>query len=136
MSDFKFEAWPTEYRQINQYFGQNPHNYAQFGLPGHEGLDLMAPTGSKVFAVAPGTVRVVNTSATNHNYGIHVRVDHADGWQTIYGHMQQTTVQVGQPVKAGDQLGLADNTGNSFGSHLHLTLKRPNATYTDNSGTK
>jgi hypothetical protein len=136
MSDFKFEAWPTEYRQINQYFGQNPHNYAQFGLPGHEGLDLMAPTGSKVFAVAPGTVRVVNTSATNHNYGIHVRVDHADGWQTIYGHMQQTTVQVGQPVKAGDQLGLADNTGNSFGSHLHLTLKRQNATYTDNSGTK
>ncbi|MCB8981251.1 MAG: peptidoglycan DD-metalloendopeptidase family protein [Ardenticatenaceae bacterium] len=136
MSDFKFEAWPTEYRQINQYFGQNPHNYAQFGLPGHEGLDLMAPTGSKIFAVAPGTVRFVNTSATNHNYGIHVRVDHADGWQTIYGHMQQATVRVNQPVKAGDQLGLADNTGNSFGSHLHLTLKRQNASYTDSSGTK
>jgi hypothetical protein len=136
MSDFKFEAWPTEFRQINQYFGQNPHNYAQFGLPGHEGLDLMAPTGSKIFAVAPGTVRVVHTQANTHNYGIHVRVDHADGWQTIYGHMQQATARVGQPVKAGDQLGLADNTGNSFGSHLHLTLKRQNSSYTDNTGTK
>lgn len=136
MSDFKFEVWPTEFRQINQYFGQNPHNYAQFGLPGHEGLDLMAPTGSKIFAVAPGTVRVVNTQANNHNYGIHVRIDHVDGWQTIYGHMQQATVRVGQPVKAGDQLGLADNTGNSFGSHLHLTLKRVNQSYTDTSGTK
>ncbi|WP_420631612.1 peptidoglycan DD-metalloendopeptidase family protein [Candidatus Leptofilum sp.] len=136
MSDFKFEAWPTEFRQINQYFGQNPQNYAQFGLPGHEGLDLMAPTGSRIFAVAPGTVRVVNTSPTGHNYGIHVRVDHKDGWQTIYAHMQRANVRVGQPVKAGDQLGLADNTGNSFGSHLHLTLKRQNSSYTDNSGTK
>jgi hypothetical protein len=136
MTDFKFEAWPTEFRQINQYFGQNPHNYAQFGLPGHEGLDLMAPTGSKIFAVAPGTVRVVHTQANTHNYGIHVRVDHADGWQTIYGHMQQATARVGQTVKAGDQLGLADNTGNSFGSHLHLTLKRQNSSYTDKTGTK
>ncbi|MCB8928325.1 MAG: M23 family metallopeptidase [Ardenticatenaceae bacterium] len=136
MSDFKFEVWPTEFRQINQYFGQNPNNYAQFGLPGHEGLDLMAPTGSKIFAVAPGTVRVVNAQPNNHNYGIHVRVDHVDGWQTIYAHLQQATVRVGEPVKAGDQLGLADNTGNSFGSHLHLTLKRQNASYTDNSGTK
>ena len=136
MSNFKFEVWPTEFRQINQYFGQNPHNYAQFGLPGHEGLDLMAPTGSKIFAVAPGTVRVVHMQANNHNYGIHVRVDHIDGWQTIYAHLQQATVRVGQPVKAGDQLGLADDTGNSFGSHLHLTLKRRNASYTDNSGKK
>jgi hypothetical protein len=136
MSDFKFEAWPTEFRQINQYFGQNPHNYAQFGLPGHEGLDLMAPTGSKIFAVAPGIVRVVNAQPNNHNYGIHVRVDHADGWQTIYAHMERATVRVGEPVQAGDQLGLADNTGNSFGSHLHLTLKRQNASYTGNDGTK
>ncbi len=136
MSTFKFEVWPTEFRQINQYFGQNPHNYAQFGLPGHEGLDLMAPTGSKIFSVAPGTVRVVHTQAHTHNYGIHVRVDHVDGWQTIYGHMQQATVRVGQPVKAGEQLGLADDTGNSFGSHLHLTLKRQNNSYTDNNGTK
>lgn len=136
MSDFKFEVWPTEFRQINQYFGQNPQNYAQFGLPGHEGLDLMAPTGSKIFAVAPGTVRVVHTQAHNHNYGIHVRVDHAEGWQTIYAHLQRATVSVGQSVKAGDQLGQADNTGNSFGSHLHLTLKRRNNSYTSNSGVK
>ncbi|MFZ1400022.1 MAG: M23 family metallopeptidase, partial [Candidatus Promineifilaceae bacterium] len=136
MSDFKFEAWPTEFRQINQYFGQNPHNYAQFGLPGHEGLDLMAPTGSKIFAVAPGTVSFVYTQPTGHNYGIHVRIDHQDGWQTIYAHMQRATVTQGQAVKAGDQLGLADNTGNSFGSHLHLTLKRKNNNYTANDGTK
>lgn len=129
MSNFKFEAWPTEFRSINQYFGANPHNYAQFGLPGHEGIDIMAPTGSRIFAVAPGTVTMVHNSPHGHNYGIHVRVDHIDGWQTIYAHLERLLVSRGQTVKAGDVLGLADNTGNSFGSHLHLTLKRKNASH-------
>lgn len=129
MSNFKFEAWPTEFRSINQYFGANPQNYAQFGLPGHEGIDVMAPSGSKIFAVAPGTVGYVHTNPNNHNYGVHVRVDHVDGWQTIYAHLQQASVSPGQQVKAGDVLGLADNTGNSFGSHLHLTLKRKDQSY-------
>lgn len=129
MSEFRFEAWPTEFRSINQYFGANPLNYAQFGLPGHEGIDVMAPSGSRIFAVAPGAVGMVHTAPHGHNYGIHVRVDHVDGWQTIYAHLQQTLVHPGQQVKAGDVLGLADNTGNSFGSHLHLTLKKRNETY-------
>ena len=126
MSSFKFLTWPTEYRSINQYFGANPGNYAEFGLPGHEGLDIMAPHGSKIFAVAPGRVGMVNGRADNHNYGIHVRIDHIDDYQTIYAHLAELRVNVGQQVQAGDLLGLADNTGNSFGSHLHLTLKRKN----------
>jgi Peptidase family M23 len=129
MTDFKFEAWPTEFRTINQYFGVNPENYAQFGLPGHEGLDFMAPDGSKVFCVAPGTVFAIHPEPTGHNYGTHVRVNHIDSYQTTYGHMRQLFVQVGQVVKTGDVLGLADNTGNSFGSHLHLTLKKLDANY-------
>lgn len=128
MSDFKFEAWPSEYRQINQYFGANPQNYNQFGLPGHEGLDIMAPTGSKIFAVAPGKVVQVRTQPTGHNYGIFVRVEHQDGYETTYAHMQEAKVTSGQTVQAGDLLGLADNTGNSFGSHLHLTLKKKGVT--------
>jgi len=38
--------------------------------------------------------------------------------------MKETHVRVGQTVKAGQRIGLADNTGNSFGDHLHLTLKK------------
>ncbi|MCC7359628.1 MAG: M23 family metallopeptidase [Anaerolineales bacterium] len=129
MTTFKFEAWPTEFRAINQYFGVNPQNYAQFGLPGHEGLDIQAPDGSKVFAVAPGRVSMVRLEPTGHNYGIHVRVDHIEQYQTTYAHLRQCFVSVGQNVTAGMVLGLADNTGNSFGSHLHLTLKKLDQNY-------
>ena len=129
MTNFKFEAWPTEFRTINQYFGANPQNYAQFGLPGHEGLDVMAPEGSKVFAVAPGTVFSVTTDPSVHNYGIHVRINHIESYQTIYAHLKQAFVTPGQVVPAGMLLGLANNTGNSFGSHLHLTLKKLDANY-------
>jgi murein DD-endopeptidase MepM/ murein hydrolase activator NlpD len=44
-------------------------------------------------------------------------------YHTIYAHLSRIDVQVDQNVAAGDLIGLADNTGNSFGSHLHLTLK-------------
>jgi hypothetical protein len=128
MSSFRFLAWPTEFRSINQYFGANPQNYAQFGLPGHEGIDIMAPHGSKVFAVAPGTVKMVYNQPTGHNYGRHVRLEHIDGYETIYAHLDSINVNVGQQVEAGALLGHADNTGNSFGSHLHLTLRHRGTT--------
>jgi hypothetical protein len=127
MGDFKFEAWPTEFRVITQHFGVNPRNYAQFGLPGHDGIDIRAPTGSKVFCVAPGEVFRIHHSPKGHNYGIHVRVAHRDGYKTVYAHLQKVMVREGQIVEAGTVLGLADNTGNSFGPHLHITLKREGA---------
>jgi hypothetical protein len=127
MSDFRFEVWPTEFRSINQYFGANPQNYSQFGLPGHEGLDIMAPTGSRIFSVAPGRVSKVDTVASKHPYGNYVHVEHKDGYTTIYAHLESISVSVGQQINAGTEVGRADNTGNSFGSHLHLTLRKAGA---------
>jgi hypothetical protein len=128
MSSFKFEAWPTEFHTLTQYFGVNPQNYSQFGLPGHDGLDIRAPKGSKIFSVAPGRVKLVVRDPGEHNYGIHVRITHADGYETIYAHLEKALVKEGNRVQAGTVIGLADDTGNSFGSHLHLTLKRKGTT--------
>lgn len=117
--------WPVEEHRVNQYFGENPATYAPFGLPGHEGLDLWAPTGANVYAAADGTVTEAD-HPDNHPYGLHVRLVHQVSgmtFRTVYAHLEQTFVTVGQQVKAGDRLGLADSTGNAFGSHLHLTLK-------------
>ncbi len=129
MTEFKFETWPTEFREINQYFGQNPDIYGTFGLPGHEGIDFKALDGTKIFAVAPGTVTMVRTEPVGHNYGIHVRISHIENYETTYAHLRQALVSPGQQVQAGAVLGLADSTGNSTGSHLHLTLKKLDATF-------
>jgi murein DD-endopeptidase MepM/ murein hydrolase activator NlpD len=117
--------WPAEVHRINQYFGENPDFYKPFGLAGHEGLDIYAPMNANIYAAAAGEVYQVGHPA-NHPYGLHVRIKHVVGnevYRTIYAHLSQALVTVGQQVKAGDKIGLADNTGNSFGSHLHLTLK-------------
>lgn len=129
MSGFRFEAWPTEHRKITQWFGVNPDVYAQFGLPGHDGIDIKAPKGSKIYAVAPGRIKRVQPVPDGKGYGIHVRIAHADGYETIYAHLEKTLVRVGNRVQAGTLIGLADSTGFSSGSHLHLVLKRQGETY-------
>jgi murein DD-endopeptidase MepM/ murein hydrolase activator NlpD len=119
---FAFEAWPTNEKRVTQKFGANPGYYSQFGLPGHEGVDIAAALNSPIYAVAAGTVYLA--TANVGNYGIQVRIDHGNGWKTVYAHNASLLVKVGDKVAAGQQIAKADNTGNSSGSHLHLTLKR------------
>jgi len=120
--------WPTQYPVITQKFGANPQIYRKFGFPGHEGVDFRALPNTKIFACADGEVYQVHTNPKSHAYGIHVRIRHAGGYRTVYGHLAKALVSVGQSVKAGQVIGAADSTGASVGSHLHLSLKRDYAT--------
>lgn len=118
---------------ITQPYGANKSTYAQYGLVcGHEGIDFKAPTGSKIHACADGLVKAVYDVGSGGNYGNNIRITHEwpDGnvYETIYAHLQQPLVTLGQRVKRGEAIGLADSTGNSTGSHLHLTLKKRGAT--------
>lgn len=129
-SPFRFLCWPTNHVRVIQPFGVNPDFYRDFNLPGHEGVDIEAAENEPIFCVAPGQVKMVNTleayQANNHPYGVHVRVAHADGYETIYAHFKELHVREGDLVGTGHVLGLADHTGNVFGTppdHLHLTLK-------------
>ena len=120
--------WPSDFMVITQGFGANPQIYSKWGLPGHEGLDIRAPMNTNIYVCADGDVFAVETNPNKHPYGIHVRVRHANGYSTVYAHLAKTMVTVGQKVKAKQLIGLADSTGNSTGSHLHLTLKKDGAT--------
>ncbi len=119
--------WPTQFGVLTQAFRARPEIYQKFGFPGHEGLDFQAPRGSEIYAVAAGAVSEVrldgNSDPANKAYGNQLRVQHTDGYLTIYAHLLDVCVAVGQQVQAGQLLGRADNTGNSDGDHLHLTLK-------------
>lgn len=120
-------VWPVaDPKVVTQWYGINPQWYQPFGLPGHEGLDIRALNGTPVLAMAAGEVIRVETNPNSGPYGIHVRLKHifkGQEYRTVYAHFQAPKVQLGQKVNAGDLIGLADNTGNSSGAHLHITLK-------------
>ena len=128
---FRFEAWPTEDHNMTQPFGARPEYYQELTggfLPAHEGTDIRAPFGSKIFTVADGTVtRITNKKSNGKDsaYGWFVVIEHIDGYSTLYAHNEPAfPVVIGQEVKAGDWIATSGNTGNSSGPHLHLTLKK------------
>jgi murein DD-endopeptidase MepM/ murein hydrolase activator NlpD len=103
--------WPTDYGVVTQAFGANPAIYRRYGLPGHEGVDVRAPTNANIYASAEGTVFEVHDGHGRHPYGRHVRIQHRDGYQTVYAHLNRPLVRVNQLVRMGERIGLADSTG-------------------------
>ena len=87
----------------------------------HTGTDLDLETGDPVYAAFDGIARVVGWDG--NGYGRYVLLRHYNGLETLYGHMSKQTVETGQLVKAGDQLGLGGNTGRSYGAHLHFETR-------------
>ncbi|MBM3219978.1 MAG: M23 family metallopeptidase [Candidatus Rokubacteria bacterium] len=85
----------------------------------HAGMDIRAERGTRVHAPAAGTVSHAGPHA---EYGLTVIVDHGNDLRTIYGHLSKITVQAGQRVDRGVELGLTGNTGRSSGPHLHYEI--------------
>lgn len=130
---FRFECWPTDSRLVNQsnLFGARPLYYGQWGLPGHEGIDIDIEHGDPIYAPADGIVYYIRENPMGHNYGIHLRIEHIDNHKTIFAHCMDIvdSIKVGSFVGARDIIAYGDNTGNSSGDHLHFTLKAPYAPY-------
>jgi murein DD-endopeptidase MepM/ murein hydrolase activator NlpD len=85
----------------------------------HAGIDLANSIGTPIRAVSDGVVIDAGPTA---GYGMWVKLRHADGTVTLYGHVNTTTVSVGQRVMAGDQIATMGNRGNSTGPHLHFEV--------------
>ncbi len=105
-------SWPTQ-GIISQNFGWY-----------HTGLDIANPGAPLVTAAADG--RVVLTEALEWGYGHHIIVDHGNGYQTLYGHLQQIFVST-EPghnqVTRGQVIGQMGSTGRSTGTHLHFEVR-------------
>jgi murein DD-endopeptidase MepM/ murein hydrolase activator NlpD len=85
----------------------------------HAGIDLANSIGTPIYAVSDG---VVIDSGPTAGYGMWVKLRHADGTVTLYGHVNTTLVTVGEQVMAGDQIATIGNRGNSTGPHLHFEV--------------
>ncbi len=86
----------------------------------HSGMDFSAPIGTDIYATGDGTISKVAREKTG--YGNSVVVDHGFGFKTLYAHMDDFTVRVGQKVKRGDIIGYVGNTGTSTAPHLHYEV--------------
>ncbi|MGZ4763611.1 MAG: M23 family metallopeptidase [Ilumatobacteraceae bacterium] len=85
----------------------------------HGGIDIANSIGTPIVAAADGVVIDVGPTA---GYGAWVKLRHADGTVTLYGHVNTWTVSVGQRVWAGDQIATIGNRGNSTGPHCHFEV--------------
>ncbi|MDF0557096.1 peptidoglycan DD-metalloendopeptidase family protein, partial [Kamptonema sp. UHCC 0994] len=93
---------------------------------GHQGIDLAANLGNPVEAAKNGTVSFVGwypSNQDNGGYGLYVKVNHGNGEETVYAHLSQTLVTVGQQVTADTIIGKVGSTGNSTGPHLHFEVR-------------
>ncbi|HZV51890.1 MAG TPA: peptidoglycan DD-metalloendopeptidase family protein [Candidatus Dormibacteraeota bacterium] len=117
-------VWPVRGFTLTQGFG--PTSLAlepsMFGYPHfHTGIDLAVPVGTPVAAAAAGEVVLVGDGTTG--YGTYVVIAHGGGLVTLYGHLSQALVAVGERVDQGQVIGLSGSTGASTGPHLHFEVR-------------
>ncbi|HQP46895.1 MAG TPA: M23 family metallopeptidase, partial [Flexilinea sp.] len=105
--------WPTTETRISGY------NYSE--ETNHRAIDIAGSTGNAVYASDAGVV--VYAGWNDWGYGNVVMIDHGNGWQTLYAHLDSYNVQCGYYVAAGDVIGAVGTTGNSSGPHLHFEMR-------------
>ena len=100
-----------------------PRTSQGYGSSNHGGIDIGGTggnlNGQEADTIGGGIVTTVGYDPSG--YGNYVIVDHGNGYRTLYGHLQKSTVQQGQTVNAGQQIGVIGSTGNSQAPHLHLS---------------
>ena len=108
-------AWPTKYPQIEAYFGWRKKRM-------HDGLDLKAPRGTRIYAAADG--EVIDAGARIRGYGKTILLDHGNGWSTLYAHLSKIKTLKGRHVRKGELIGLSGRTGRATGPHLHFEIRK------------
>ena len=114
--------WPIRDGSVTNWFGSREIDYSQFGIESHDGIDIGAPQGTPVLCIASGVVKAV--ASEPNGFGLFVRVWHAaHGFHSLYAHLSEQSVQLGEWVSQGRQIGLVGSTGNSTGPHLHFCCR-------------
>jgi murein DD-endopeptidase MepM/ murein hydrolase activator NlpD len=98
---------------ITSHFGYRRYRF-------HYGTDIDLITGDPVVAAFDGMVRI---TTYERGFGKVIVLRHANGLETIYGHLSKILVDTNQIVKAGERIALGGNTGRSTGSHLHFEVR-------------
>jgi lipoprotein NlpD len=111
-------VWPVE-GPISSVFGRRRNAW-------HRGIDIKAEPGTVIFASAAG---VVLTAGTEPRYGRVVKIEHDDGYVTVYAHNEENLVEAGSRVATGDPIATIGRTGRATAHHLHFEIRRNGGVY-------
>ena len=117
-SDFSFAP------AVRSAAGQAAAFFTMAGMGGeafHKGVDIAAPEGTRILAAADGVVEI---SAQEDAFGNYVKIDHGNGFYTLYAHCSSLVAKEGMHVRAGDVIAYVGSTGNSTGNHLHFAMAK------------
>lgn len=107
--------------RITSTFGHRENPFGGDNVETHKGLDISGPLGSPVKAMAEGTVEFAGRRG---GFGNCIMLKHANGFETLYGHLSKILVTVGAQVKIGQMIGNIGSTGRSTGPHLHYEIHK------------
>ena len=118
---------PCDYTMVSSAFGWRIHPIEKVEKF-HNGVDLWAPgiKGKPIYATREG---VVAYSGWYGSGGHTIKIDHLDGFQSIYMHMTNYIVKEGDFVTAGQVIGYVGSTGGSTGPHLHFEIRYDGTPY-------
>ena len=106
-------SYPLPGARVISPYGNNRGSYR------HSGVDLKTKANDNIVAAFDGEVIM---SAYSGGYGNCIKIQHANGLVTLYGHQSKNLVKAGQKVKAGQVIGLAGRTGRATTEHLHFEV--------------
>lgn len=96
----------------------------QYFYPWHRGLDVGLAEGTPVYAMDTGTVIYASWAAGSYyDYGNLIVIDHGNGYETYYAHLNGINVFPAQEVRQGQFIGYSGNTGRSSGPHIHVEIR-------------
>ena len=104
---------------ITSTFGHRENPFGGSNVETHKGLDIRGPMGAPVRAMAKGTV---SFAGPRGGFGNCIILKHANGFETLYGHLSKILVRPGQKIDIGQQIGKIGSTGRSTGPHLHYEI--------------
>lgn len=124
----KLFQWPEDEYTITQGYGYTSFSRrGAYGGAAHNGIDISSGFGTQIKAIGDGEI-VAN--GFNSGWGNWVAIKHDNSLVSVYGHMSSLSfLRVGTRVKVGEVIGYEGSTGNSTGSHLHLSLYKEFFTY-------
>jgi murein DD-endopeptidase MepM/ murein hydrolase activator NlpD len=110
--------WPVE-GPVTSTFGQRRKAW-------HRGIDIKAELGTPVQAAASGLVLL---SGVEPRYGRVIKIEHDNGFVTVYAHNDENLVEAGERVALGDTVATIGRTGRATSYHLHFEIRRNGAAY-------